>query len=95
MTPDTNAILDAIRSALNDVPGGDGVTVPELTDMMAHRDDGPMSEESVRKGVKRLLAEGLMEPCRLRRKRMDGILTVCSGYRMRNGHDGKRTESTN
>jgi hypothetical protein len=41
-----------------------------------------MYQGTVRKAVKQLLASGAMTVCRVPRPRMDGIMTVVSGYRM-------------
>lgn len=72
-------ILEAIRLALQFSPEtGDGLTVPELAVKMSP----PLGEQTVRRGIKRLLAEGGMETCRVRRRRMDGVMTWVSAYRL-------------
>jgi hypothetical protein len=85
MSLDTNAILDAIRTALQDHPSGEGMTTRELAAAM----NPPISVELTKLAVRRLIADGTMEPCRVRRERMDGMMTVCSAYRFKNGKPEK------
>ena len=69
-------LLEALRAAVATPDRGDGLTTPELAQALG------WSEDRVRRALRRLRAQGIVEPTRVRRETLSGVMQPVPGYRL-------------
>jgi DNA-binding IclR family transcriptional regulator len=72
----TDDLLFALQAAVGDGSGPEGSTGPELQERSG------MSRDLVHRSLKALIKAGKVEVVRVRRPRLDGVMSSVPGYRM-------------
>ena len=71
-----NELLEALRAAVATPDRGDGLTTPELARALG------WSEHRVRAALRRLRAQGAIQPVRVPRETLSGVTQLVPGYRL-------------
>jgi len=71
-----NELLEALRTAVSAPDQGDGMTTPELARALG------WSENRVRRALRRLRAQGAIQPVRVPRETLAGVIQLVPGYRL-------------
>ena len=69
-------LLEALRAAVATPDRGDGLTTPELAQALG------WSEQRVRDALRRLRAQGAIQPVRVPRETLAGVVQLVPGYRL-------------
>lgn len=69
-------LLEALRAAVATPDRGDGMTTPELAQALG------WSEQRVRDALRRLRAQGAIQPVRVPRETLAGVVQLVPGYRL-------------
>ena len=69
-------LLEALRAAVATPDRGDGLTTPELAQALG------WSEDRVRRALRRLRAQGAIQPVRVPRETLTGVIQLVPGYRL-------------
>lgn len=76
INPTESQLLDALRSAFSAGDGGEGFTTTELAEQL------DWALPKVRAALGRLRREGLIEPTRVLRENLAGVVHPVPGYRL-------------